>query len=36
MSMINTKIKPFKKTCIQKNGEFIEITEKIPKAAGAS
>lgn len=35
MSLINTKIKPFKNQAF-KNGEFIEITEKIPKAAGAS
>ena len=35
MSLINTKIKPFKNRAF-KNGEFIEITEKIPKAAGAS
>lgn len=35
MSLINTKIKPFKNQAF-KNGEFIEVTEKIPKAAGAS
>ncbi len=35
MSLINTKIKPFK-TVHSKTGEFIEITEKIPKVAGAS
>ncbi len=34
MSLINTKIKPLKPGI--QNGEFIEITEKIPKAAGAS
>lgn len=35
MSLINTKIKPFKNQAF-KNGEFIEVTEKTPKAAGAS
>ncbi|CDL49021.1 Alkyl hydroperoxide reductase protein C [Escherichia coli ISC41] len=30
MSLINTKIKPFKNQAF-KNGEFIEITEKIPR-----
>lgn len=34
MSLINTKIKPFKNQAF-KNGEFIEVTEKTPKAVGA-
>ncbi len=35
MSLINTKIKPFKNQAF-KNGEFIEVTEKDTEAAGAS
>jgi hypothetical protein len=35
MSLINTKIKPFKNQAF-KNGEFIEVTEKDTEGAGAS